>query len=52
MIQEVDADGNGEVDFNEFLNLMAKRMKESETEEELMQVIFSETNDRLSKYLT
>jgi len=29
-------DGNGEVDFSEFLNLMAKRMRESETEEELM----------------
>lgn len=36
LIEEVDVDGNGEVDFSEFLNLMAKRMRESETEEELM----------------
>lgn len=27
MINEVDADGNGTIDFPEFLNLMAKKMK-------------------------
>lgn len=41
MIKEVDADGNGEVDFNEFISLMAKRMKESETEEEIAGVTMS-----------
>lgn len=27
MINEVDADGNGTIDFPEFLNLMARKMK-------------------------
>ena len=27
MVNEVDADGNGTIDFPEFLNLMAKKMK-------------------------
>lgn len=27
MISEVDADGNGTIEFTEFLNLMAKKMK-------------------------
>ena len=27
MITEVDADGNGAIEFAEFLNLMAKKMK-------------------------
>jgi Ca2+-binding EF-hand superfamily protein len=27
MINEVDADGNGTIEFAEFLNLMAKKMK-------------------------
>ena len=35
MIAEVDADGNGTVDFPEFLSLMARRMKDSDSEEEL-----------------
>ena len=29
MVNEVDADGNGTIDFPEFLNLMAKKMKVS-----------------------
>lgn len=29
MINEVDADGNGTIEFVEFLNLMAKKMKVS-----------------------
>ncbi|OEL35686.1 Calmodulin-related protein, partial [Dichanthelium oligosanthes] len=35
MIAEVDADGNGTIDFPEFLGLMARRMKDTESEEEL-----------------
>ncbi|CAL4960826.1 unnamed protein product [Urochloa decumbens] len=35
MINEVDADGNGTVDFPEFLGLMARRMRDSDSEEEL-----------------
>ncbi|XP_061365594.1 calmodulin-2/4-like isoform X1 [Gastrolobium bilobum] len=35
MINEVDADGNGTIEFVEFLNLMAKKMKETDAEEDL-----------------
>ncbi|CAO2182571.1 unnamed protein product [Urochloa humidicola] len=35
MINEVDADGNGTIDFPEFLGLMASRMRDSDSEEEL-----------------
>ena len=35
VINEVDADGNGTIDFPEFLSLMARKMKDTDTEEEL-----------------
>eukprot|EP00112_Aurelia_sp_Birch-Aquarium-sp1_P020861 Seg5474.2 transcript_id=Seg5474.2/GoldUCD/mRNA.D3Y31 product=Calmodulin protein_id=Seg5474.2/GoldUCD/D3Y31 len=35
MINEVDIDGNGTIDFPEFLNMMAKQMKDTEGEEEI-----------------
>ncbi|TKW17341.1 hypothetical protein SEVIR_5G359900v4 [Setaria viridis] len=35
MITEVDSDGNGTVDFPEFLGLMARKMRDSDSEEEL-----------------
>merc|ERR1719337_561975 len=35
MINEVDADGSGTIDFPEFLNLMAKKMKDTDSEEEI-----------------
>lgn len=38
MIKEVDVDNNGEIDFEEFCGLMVKKMKESEPEEELVEV--------------
>ncbi|CAH8387125.1 unnamed protein product [Eruca vesicaria subsp. sativa] len=35
MINEVDADGNRTIDFPDFLNLMAREMKDTNTEEDL-----------------
>ena len=37
MINEVDLDGNGKIDFDEFQELMAKKMQEKDTDEELME---------------
>merc|ERR1712066_812719 len=37
MINEVDADGNGTIDFPEFLSLMSRKMKDTDTEEELVE---------------
>merc|ERR1712123_33730 len=35
MINEIDADGNGTVDFPEFLTMMARKMKDTDSEEEI-----------------
>ncbi|XP_059408174.1 calmodulin-1-like [Carassius carassius] len=35
MINEVDADGNGTIDFPEFLTMVARKMKDMESEEEI-----------------
>lgn len=35
MVSEVDADKNGTIDFPEFLGLMARKMKDTDSEEEL-----------------
>ncbi|KAH3848093.1 calmodulin-A-like [Dreissena polymorpha] len=35
MINEVDIDGNGTIDFAEFLTMMANKMKDSDQEEEM-----------------
>ncbi|KAH7543239.1 calmodulin-like protein 11 [Ziziphus jujuba] len=47
MISEVDADGNGTIEFGEFLNLMARKMKENEAEEELKEAfrVFDKDQD-------
>jgi calmodulin len=37
MINEVDIDGNGNIDFKEFLGLMARKMRDADTEEELIE---------------
>merc|ERR1712226_1151361 len=37
MINEVDADGSGTIDFPEFLSLQARKMKDTDTEEELIE---------------
>lgn len=35
MINEVDADGNGTIDFPEFLTMMARKMKDTDSAEEI-----------------
>ncbi|URE48218.1 receptor kinase 1 [Musa troglodytarum] len=47
MINEVDADGNGTIDFPEFLNLMARKMKDTDSEEELKEAfrVFDKDQD-------
>lgn len=42
MINEVDEDGNGEIDFDEFLSMIAKKMGDIDSEDDLIQafVIF------------
>ncbi|KAJ7841041.1 calmodulin [Mycena olivaceomarginata] len=37
MINEVDVDGNGTIDFNEFLAMMAKKFQDTDSEEEIRQ---------------
>merc|ERR1712226_1649607 len=37
MINEVDADGSGTIDFPEFLSLQARKMKDTDCEEELIE---------------
>merc|ERR1711869_189451 len=47
MINEVDADENGTIDFTEFLALMARKMKDTDTEEELREAfkVFDRDNN-------
>ncbi|KAJ3697503.1 hypothetical protein LUZ61_001208 [Rhynchospora tenuis] len=47
MIREVDADGNGTVDFPEFLALMEKKLKETDSEDELREAfkVFDKDNN-------
>ncbi|XWS64694.1 hypothetical protein CRYUN_Cryun05aG0025300 [Craigia yunnanensis] len=47
MINEVDIDGNGTIEFGEFLNLMARKMKEVEAEDELKEAfrVFDQDQD-------
>jgi calmodulin len=35
MIKEIDTDGNGTIDFPEFLTMMARKLQDSEGEEEI-----------------
>jgi calmodulin len=35
LINEVDADGYGTIDFTEFITMMARKMKDTESEEEI-----------------
>ncbi|KAL5007930.1 hypothetical protein ScPMuIL_013511, partial [Solemya velum] len=47
MINEVDADGNGTIDFSEFLAMMARKMKDQDTDEELKEAfrVFDKNGD-------
>jgi len=38
MISEVDIDGNGNINFQEYISLMARRMRDGDLEEEMKQV--------------
>ena len=38
MVDEIDADGNGEIDFPEFLTMMLRKMNEGDPEKELRDV--------------
>lgn len=37
MINEVDVDGDGTIDFDEFLDMMARKFKDADSEEEIKQ---------------
>ena len=47
MINEVDADGNGTIDFSEFLTMMARKMKDTDSEEEIKEAfkVFDKDNN-------
>ena len=49
MIKEVDFDGNGMIDFNEFLALMANKLRDTDLEEEYITAfkIFDRDSDGL-----
>jgi len=51
MINEVDIDGGGTVDFAEFLNMMAKKMGEGDSEEEIREAFRVFDSERLG-YIT
>uniref|UniRef100_A0A8B9IX31 EF-hand domain-containing protein n=1 Tax=Amazona collaria TaxID=241587 RepID=A0A8B9IX31_9PSIT len=41
MVGEVDADGSGTIDFPEFLSLMARKMRDTDSEEEIREAFLS-----------
>ena len=46
-INEVDVDGNGTIDFGEFLTMMSKKLKDTDREEEIRQAfrVFDKNGD-------
>ena len=52
MIRQLDADNSGTVDFPEFLNMMAKKMTEDNSSDELRQAfdVFDENHDGFIRY--
>eukprot|EP00258_Populus_trichocarpa_P016687 XP_006375914.2 calmodulin-like protein 11 [Populus trichocarpa] len=47
MIREVDVDGNGTIEFGEFWNLMARKIKENDADDELKEAfkVFDKDQD-------
>ena len=47
MINEVDADGNGTIDFPEFLTMMARKMRDTDSEQEIKEAfkVFDRDNN-------
>lgn len=47
MVAEVDADGNNSIDFPEFLTMMARKMKDTDSEEEIKEAfkVFDKDNN-------
>lgn len=39
MINEVDDDGNGTIDFGEFLTMMARKMKDTDSDDEIKEAL-------------
>ena len=50
MMSEVDPNNEGEVDFNGFMELMAKKMKEKEMDEELIEAFKTFDKDNKGYY--
>jgi len=46
MIKEFDRDGNGEIDFGEFVTMMTDKMRRPDTEEEIRQAFLMFDSDR------
>lgn len=57
MINEVDEDGSGAIEFDEFLEMMAKQMRNSDEEEDLKMAFkvnlfyFNSINDLINIYI-
>lgn len=45
IVREVDADGNGMIDFDEFVNMMINKMKDMVTEDEIREAFLLFDND-------
>ena len=51
MINEVDADGSGTIEFDEFLTMMVRKMQDTNTDEELREA-FKVQSLSLPNYIT
>lgn len=49
MISDIDKDGNGTIDFNEFLDMMTAKMSEKDSKEELMKAFRLFDDDETGK---